>query len=105
MYLGKYMSYDSNVPLIFQNNPAESLDRRGIISKHTRESWLAISILYAANLRDAISTFSYVAPQRNGYQSKGVDVDEVVRLRKRSFGLWGCFCICPHKWGEVMERP
>lgn len=81
-------SCSRKVPLILRSNLAESIDGRGILSNHIRGGWLAISSLDAANLWDAISTFSYIPPQRNSYHSKGGVVDEVVRLRKGS--IWGC---------------
>lgn len=102
----RFTSWDRKDPSILRSCLAESIDRRGILSNHIRWGWLAISTLDAANLSDAVSTFSYIPPERNGYRSEGGDVDEIVRLHKGSICISGCLCVCVCliKWGEEMER-
>lgn len=96
-------SCNRKVPLILWSNLVESIDRRGILSNRIRGGWLAISILDAANLWDAISTFPYIPPQRNSHQSKGGDVDEVVRQRKGSVCVRGCLCVSAEVRGRVRK--
>lgn len=98
----RFTSWNRKDPSILRSCLAESIDRRGILSNHIRWGWLAISTLDAANLSDAVPTFSYIPPERNGYRSEGGDVDEIVRLHKGSICISGCLCVCA--WSSEGKR-